>query len=886
MHSRGQHADRSQTVHWKLRLKWIAACAGGWCLLIVALALIAGGSGDSAHRRLGYLSTPTLPVDGTIRVFHAADSDDHMLDVSWRKRVNKMRAMLTSPSDAAQGIAATEYRVYGPKERRAFLEQYGRFCYESSDVAENEVLQRYDTLDASPVLQVELWKYCMLYMGQGNAYIDASETSLIRSFADIFLGKKGALDKNYAVLADVHQASKQQRGTNEQVILGIAHSNILIVKNPLNEIAGEMVKLLMETPRKVLTASSLLLPGELFRLIDQSIKTGRNSSGKKSSKKWFGGNGGKTRGSDWVLLESTCIELADPSSSPRSIWNDVSVLESPEEAGTSDGAELEPAAPLTSISRNTKEGWKRLHQQLDSETSLIGTSATPDANSRRVTHHCPLSNGAHCCEVYHPKRGFDSAILTTRHPVGPISSSYESATHREGEQLPPLPYLQQAGKKLLSSRENSPTYSVSKGELQYMSTVREVSLVGNDYIPNLPSEQSPSPNLFDLLLENDCLPTSKACHQCLKRVKDGKGNDCSNCSKECGCYCTVLCKIRPPEKRVVKEWRVFPPAFRKDSNRLVPRIVHQTWFEPVTKEKYPNMSRLIESWKQSGWEYNFYDDDTAAEFLSTHFPPEVREAYDSILPGAFKADLFRYCVLLIRGGIYADMDVLLTSNLDEVVDNDVGFMTPMDSPGTKVNRRSCLWNGLMAVAPGHPLLARTIEFVVNNIRNRFTSVDYDDMLCPTPIFHVSHTVDTLFTCGPCILGGGINNLLGRHMQDAFTPGDVDVWHVERMGQLPVSDSPNDDRSGIVVSPDDQRLLIPGRTIILRQNKEDMGAHRFTWDEKNIMVASTDMPDYDDRPPTLVHYSKTHGKAGVYGVKKLYTDNIKADEKIRIVVQKT
>ena len=52
----------------------------------------------------------------------------------------------------------------------------------------------------------------------------------------------------------------------------------------------------------------------------------------------------------------------------------------------------------------------------------------------------------------------------------------------------------------------------------------------------------------------------------------------------------------------------------------------QTWFEPVTQDKYPNMSRLIESWKKSGWEYYFYDDDTAGEFLSTHFPPEVREA--------------------------------------------------------------------------------------------------------------------------------------------------------------------------------------------------------------------------------------------------------------------
>lgn len=47
--------------------------------------------------------------------------------------------------------------------------------------------------------------------------------------------------------------------------------------------------------------------------------------------------------------------------------------------------------------------------------------------------------------------------------------------------------------------------------------------------------------------------------------------------------------------------------------------------------------------------------------------------------GAFKADLFRYCVLLIRGGVYSDMDVLLQTNLDEAIANDVGFMTPLDN---------------------------------------------------------------------------------------------------------------------------------------------------------------------------------------------------------------
>ena len=107
------------------------------------------------------------------------------------------------------------------------------------------------------------------------------------------------------------------------------------------------------------------------------------------------------------------------------------------------------------------------------------------------------------------------------------------------------------------------------------------------------------------------------------------------------------------------------------------------------------------------------------------------------------------------------------------------------------------------------------------------------------------------------------------MQDEFKIGDVDIWGDQRE----------------MASPDDTRFLIPGRTIILQQNKQDMGAHRFTWMERNLMVAATDMPEYDDRPSTVVHYSKTHLKVGIYGLQKLYKDSRRANEQLRVIVKK-
>ena len=224
------------------------------------------------------------------------------------------------------------------------------------------------------------------------------------------------------------------------------------------------------------------------------------------------------------------------------------------------------------------------------------------------------------------------------------------------------------------------------------------------------------------------------------------------------------------------------------------------------------------------------------------------------------------------------MDVLLESNLEKSIPPDVGFLTPIDEPGVSVGHRMCLWNGLLAVAPGHPILAKAIELVVNNIRNRFTGVDYDDMLCPNPVLSLSHVVDMLFTAGPCILGAAFNNVLGKHMQDEIQVGETFIWDVELSKPPP----PEDDEKTHFHDP---RLFFPGRTIILQQEKEDMGAHRFTLVEKNMVVAATDLPDYEDRPDQeSKHYSKTRVKAGVYGLDKLYKDRTQADEKIRIFIE--
>lgn len=126
----------------------------------------------------------------------------------------------------------------------------------------------------------------------------------------------------------------------------------------------------------------------------------------------------------------------------------------------------------------------------------------------------------------------------------------------------------------------------------------------------------------------------------------------------------------------------------------------------------------------------------------------------------------------------------------------------------------------------------------------------------------------MFTAGPCIFGASVNDVLKLHRQTGFTPGDLELFpnnsHKER-----------DDA--------DPRLFVPGRSIILKRDRVDTIPHRFMWDETNIVAAVTNIPDYDDRPNNMVHYSHTHEEFKVYGLEKVYKDAHRANEEITISV---
>lgn len=526
--------------------------------------------------------------------------------------------------------------------------------------------------------------------------------------------------------------------------------------------------------------------------------------------------------------------------------------------------------------------WFLLQQDCQIESLLARTHDSPGGNDSRnetpaVVHQCSATS-EFCCAIRDPTQ--NQVVLWNRFPLLPF--------HKINLAELPMPLQPEHG-------------SFDKDEIPFIATVAVKEYARAD-------GHEASKNLYDILNEEETLPDTK-CTRCLHM------KTCKHYERICEVYLEAVCARAAPSKFVSKDVTLTPPLYRRDPTRLIPRIIHQTWYEELNEKDYPNMSRLVESFRNSGWEYKFYTDDQAVDFLKTHFPKEVLEAYQALIPGAFKADLFRYCALLIHGGVYADVDIVLESNLDLAIEPDIGFMVPMDEPD------ACVWQGFIASAPGHPFLVKAVETVVNQVRNRFTSVDIDATFCPTPNYKVLHMFDVLFTAGPCLLGASINRVLGRHGQTLLTPGEL----------LPEPGHEGTDFVTTIASG----AKIPGRTIILKQNKWDMAAHRFTLVERNLVVAATDLQDSDDRqnrkrsPPQTnqqensredededeeendkevktddraekevapateeskssgggggEHYSKAHAKTGIYGLENLYVNQDRADDEIRFLL---
>ena len=133
------------------------------------------------------------------------------------------------------------------------------------------------------------------------------------------------------------------------------------------------------------------------------------------------------------------------------------------------------------------------------------------------------------------------------------------------------------------------------------------------------------------------------------------------------------------------------------SSSKLPEVIQQN--VRSIKSLYPNST------------YRLFSRDCIRELMKANFEANVLEAFDGLRPYAFKADLARYCILFLFGGIYVDLSIRLLHKLR--VGSGKGLVCFRDVCG--------LWgvaNGLIYAEAGRREMSEAILGVVKNFSRR------------------------------------------------------------------------------------------------------------------------------------------------------------------------
>lgn len=165
----------------------------------------------------------------------------------------------------------------------------------------------------------------------------------------------------------------------------------------------------------------------------------------------------------------------------------------------------------------------------------------------------------------------------------------------------------------------------------------------------------------------------------------------------------------------------------------VPRRVVVVFFSPglddaKLSDVMPSLQASANSWLDDpgapGVELVYFGSVAARAFLDSHYPRAVVSAWDALIPGAYKADLFRYAEILLNGGLYVDIKDTRVATIAEIVGyNGTLFID-------RVVGKSGLYNGIFAAPPRSPWVARALLQALRNIDSRNLAEDGIDITGP------------------------------------------------------------------------------------------------------------------------------------------------------------
>lgn len=158
----------------------------------------------------------------------------------------------------------------------------------------------------------------------------------------------------------------------------------------------------------------------------------------------------------------------------------------------------------------------------------------------------------------------------------------------------------------------------------------------------------------------------------------------------------------------------------------IPKIIHQTWKTSEVPEKWTLSPQEWKS-KHPEWQHILWTDDDNRNLIRDDFP-EFLQLFDSYKHAIQRADFVRYFILFKHGGLYTDLDLFPTVNIDEYLTGDLCLVF---TPEAKNVRSRYLTNFLMASTKEHPFWTEVFAILKANKLPWFAKTKHFEVMMST-----------------------------------------------------------------------------------------------------------------------------------------------------------
>jgi mannosyltransferase OCH1-like enzyme len=178
-------------------------------------------------------------------------------------------------------------------------------------------------------------------------------------------------------------------------------------------------------------------------------------------------------------------------------------------------------------------------------------------------------------------------------------------------------------------------------------------------------------------------------------------------------------KKEEPDKNSNKEFekirefkmKNLPFQLKSSYKSIIPLKIYTCWH---SKELAPLMKKNMDNLKRSNPEFKLYvyDETTCIKFLSKNFNEDVLNAYNTLKPCSYKSDLWRFCNLYIKGGIYIDIKYRCVNNFKLIALTEKEyFVRDRGDYG--------VYTALIVSMPKNEILWKCIQKIVENVKNNY-----------------------------------------------------------------------------------------------------------------------------------------------------------------------